>query len=122
MLSLIQVDEAHKKFNHCGRTKLYELLKSKYYNITQHWVTDYLSKCTVCQVHSSFVVSTLTLTQTHTALAPPKVVQPIISLLPGERYQLDLMNVSAYKEDNDQYQYIMTLIDHFSGYTWLRAL
>jgi hypothetical protein len=60
--------------------------------------------------------------QKHTVLAPPKVIQPIISLLPGERFQLDLINLSSYKQDNDNYQYIMTLIDHFSGYTWLRPL
>jgi transposase InsO family protein len=35
-----------------------------------------------------------------------------------ERVQIDLKEYTLYAEDNDDYRYQLTIVDHFSGFPW----
>jgi hypothetical protein len=35
-----------------------------------------------------------------------------------ERLQIDLKEYTLYKEENDDFQYQLTIVDHFSGFPW----
>lgn len=45
----------------------------------------------------------------------PKVIQPILSSKSRERLVIDLIDVQKFREENDNYGWILTAVDHFSG-------
>jgi hypothetical protein len=45
-------------------------------------------------------------------------LKPILSVGVMDRLQIDLKEFTFYQEWNDEYSYLLTVIDHFSGYPW----
>ena len=51
-----------------------------------------------------------------------KVRDPIISQYKLERIQIDLVDIRCYAQHNDDYNWILNIIDHFTCYAWSFAL
>jgi len=93
---------------HHGWTRTYSLVKEKHAGITEHMVRDFSNKCEVC---ISF-----------TNVQKKPRLKPILSLGIMDRMQIDLKEFTFYEEWNDGYSYMLTIVDHFSGYPWAYPL
>ena len=45
-------------------------------------------------------------------------MKPILSQGVMERLQIDLKEFEFYEEENDGFKYMLTMVDHFSGFPW----
>ena len=45
-------------------------------------------------------------------------LKPILSRGVMDRIQIDLKEFTLYADDNDGYNYLLTVVDHFSGFPW----
>lgn len=63
---------------------------------------EYIKNCKPCQLKKSF----------HTT----EVVQNIITKLPWERIQIDLVDLRHYSDENDGYCWLLNVVDCFSKY------
>jgi len=48
-----------------------------------------------------------------------KGITPIYTSRPKEQFQIDFIDMSSSKTKNLGYQYVLTIIDHFSKYAWV---
>jgi hypothetical protein len=39
-----------------------------------------------------------------------------------DRLQIDLKEYTSYSDENDGYNYLLTVVDHFSGFPWAYPL
>lgn len=90
-----------------GIRQFYYRVCSKYLNIFRRECSEFIKKQKVYQ---------LTRNTTHI------VNKPILSSAPNERWAIDLVDMNRYSGFNNQYRYILTCIDYFSGYSWARPL
>lgn len=91
-----------------GRDRLYSYLCNKYYGITKQMVASWLAR-----------------NATHQRHAPRKshrVVKPVLSNRPNERWQADLIDMQSYASWNKHHRYILAIIDHFSKLAYCVAL
>jgi transposase InsO family protein len=51
-----------------------------------------------------------------------KVIRPIIAKAPNERWGMDLIDMSTGPQATRTFNYILTVVDFFSGYVWARRL
>jgi transposase InsO family protein len=64
--------------------------------------------------------------QTHQVLRArrvhPRVVQPLLSVKPFRMWAMDLINMLAYKDENDGFGYILVVIDVMTKFVHLRPI
>ena len=90
-----------------GIKQFYYRVCSKYLNIFRRDCGDYIKRQKVYQ---------MTRNTTH------QINKPIITSAPNERWAIDLVDMNRYSGLNNQYRYILTCIDYFTGYVWARPL
>ena len=92
-----------------GRDKIYAIAHAQHPNISRPMVQRFLANLEVHQLHR-----------------PNKLYSSssnvIISKRPLERFHVDLIYVDKMKGYNDQVEYLLTVIDHFSHKVWVRPL
>ena len=90
-----------------GRDKLFFYTKSRY-NISRRYIADFLS---TLEVHQLTVVK-------------PRVpvVKPIVAKRPYERWQIDLVDMSNLARTNRGTHFLLTVIDVFSKFAYVRPL
>jgi len=52
----------------------------------------------------------------------PKVIAPIVTQRPNQRWGMDLIDMSTGAGPNRATRYIVTVVDYFSGYIWARYI
>jgi transposase InsO family protein len=52
----------------------------------------------------------------------PKVIAPIVTQRPNQRWGMDLIDMSIGMGPNRLTRYILTVVDYFSGYIWARYI
>ncbi len=75
----------------------------EHYGISQGMVREHLKLCKICE-------------QYNPVNKPPKDIIPIRSSEVNERWVFDTMH--DFIDDNDGYEYIGVIIDHFSKYSF----
>jgi len=93
-----------------GITVFYKRVREKYLNIRRSDVSSFLKSQKVYQI---------TRPQVHT------INHPILAKSPNERYGIDCINMVSYLTANGGergFRFILTVVDYFSRYVWLRAL
>jgi len=96
------MEAAHAE--HFGYHCVFSCVYKEYENVTKLECKNYCKNCPECAMYN-----------------PRKKdphVMPIISTLPFEHVQIDLKDLSGYKDDNDGYRYALNIVDHFSSYPW----
>jgi len=88
--------------------KLYERLSLEYLNISRDEVKKILNTLEVKQLQSGFSSS--------------KVVKPIISEKPMNQWEIDLIDMSEYEKSNENFAFLLTVIDTHSKFAWVRPL
>ncbi len=88
-----------------GMLSFYSLVNRKYINITRAEVIAFLRNQNGYQLSRPVVTERV-------------VNAPIISNYPRERILLDLTSMEDVESHNKHYLYILTIIDHFSGFAW----
>lgn len=93
-----------------GRDKTYLTLKLNYTGFTRNDISNFLNNLQTYQLHKKTKVN--------------KIHTPIISSFPLERIQIDLIDLNNIrdKDDDGDYRYVLTCIDHFSKYSWCYPL
>ena len=93
-------------FGH-GIKQFYDIITSKYLNITRKDINDFLKK----QINYQLTFK------------PQKRKEPVKKFnKPNEAYALDLIDIHRYKTFNKNYAYILTMIDVYNSHIWLRPL
>lgn len=95
------IDLVYNDCNYFGITKLYQLIKTKYFGISKKDVANYLKNNQTNQLHNKPKMQKI-------------VVRPIEVKKPCERLQVDFIELN----ENDGYRYILNCIDVFSKYVW----
>ena len=94
-----------------GISLFYKRVRNKYLNVRRTDVSAFLKAQIPYQI---------TQPQNHV------VNKPIMSHSPNERYGIDCINLVSYASANGGvdrgYKYILTVVDYFSRFTWVRAL
>ncbi|KAF7685800.1 hypothetical protein CDIK_3451 [Cucumispora dikerogammari] len=127
-LLYLKIDEGlHKRVFHANDVKLMKLKVTKLHNV-QHFeanrfedvynnfffkiprdiIREVVSNCTTCRQAQPFKVKE---TQIH-----------ILAKRPMERLMIDLIDMQRYKELNEGYVWILTVIDVYSKFTWAFSL
>lgn len=90
-----------------GILAFYKLVASKYINIRRSDCEEFLKKQPYYQLQQ-----------------PLKHVinKPIVSTYPNQIYAIDLIDMELYVSKNNRNKYILTIVDVFSGKTWLGKL
>jgi transposase InsO family protein len=83
-----------------GRDKLFQRLFAKYIGISRKHITDVLR---------SIPAHSLT-----TSVQKPRPTKPIVVLEPNKHWQMDLIDLSKYAEENKDYRYVLNIVDLFS--------
>lgn len=107
-----------KECAHFGRGRLHKALKVKYYGISQEDCLNFLKSCEHCRVRVKLLSTYTYLLKAFAPIEKRAVTQPIIVEKPGDRITIDLVDLSAYKLDNDGYCFLLTMIDCLSQMVW----
>lgn len=97
------ISELYAKYP-CGRDKLYDRVRQTYAKITREDVARWLRGS---ENASRYVRP-----------KKRKVVRPITSNMPKDRFQADLITMSSIKYNNRHKAFILVVIDHFSKRVW----
>ena len=89
-----------------GYKQFYYLIAGKYLNIKRAAVQEFLNRQPTYQM---------------TRQSSHFINKPILSKHCNERWSIDLIDFNRYGENNG-YRYILSCIDYFSRYCWIRAL
>jgi len=100
--------EEYKKFP-CGRDKLWCIVKQQHPEISRRFVAGFLENLECHQMH---------LPRKHFT----ESANVIVTKRSRERLQVDLIYVDKLKGYNNQVEYFLTCIDHFSGKAFVRTL
>jgi transposase InsO family protein len=92
-----------------GRDRMYKRLKAKYVGISRRDVMKFLRRQEAHQLHQPVRKSRV-------------LHRVIIAKRPFERWQADLIDMRRLKGYNNRDAWILTVIDLFSKYGWVRAL
>jgi transposase InsO family protein len=103
------IDKEYNNFAYYGRDKLYHLIKNKYFGISRNDVMNYLQKNETNQLHSKQMIKKI-------------VTKPILTSKPRERYQMDFIEIPENVFLNNNFRYILTIIDCFSKYSFCYPL
>ncbi len=77
----------------------------EHYGISQGMVSDHIKSCKICEQYNPIN-------------KPPKDIIPILSSEVNERWVVDTTYMHDFKDENDGYEYIGVIIDHFSKYSF----
>ena len=80
-------------------------LKKIYYGINLEDVIKTLKKCHICKRNKTTIIK--------------KFITPIIEDSIRNRYQIDLIDMTDYIDENDKYKYIITILDCASKYGYV---
>lgn len=91
---------------HVGSSKLWDAVSEQYCYIPQSFVKEFVRNCTTCATRRNF----------------PNLVaaKPIISNAFLNRVQVDLIAMTSIPDGD--YRYICHVRDHFTRYSWARAI
>ncbi|KAG0433864.1 hypothetical protein DMUE_5373 [Dictyocoela muelleri] len=84
--------------------KIYQKLSSDYIGIRRNDVRKYVDKCEACKMTSSHKIK--------------HYYHYILSRKHHEGLFLDIVDLSQYKEMNNEYRYILTCLDSFSKFAF----
>jgi hypothetical protein len=87
-----------------GILNFYKLVVSKHINITRDDCEDFLKKQAYYQLQQPLAHVTN---------------KPIVATYPNQLYCIDLIDMELYVNFNSRNRYILTIVDVFSGKTWL---
>lgn len=87
-----------------GRDRLFDRVKRTYVGISKRDVEAFVKARKEAQIHAP--------------VRRQKIRTPILARAPFRRWQIDLVDVSAYRASNDGVLYLLTVIDCFSKYAW----
>ena len=90
-----------------GINTFYKLVVSKYINIRRSDCEEFLKQQPYYQLQQPL---------THV------VNRPIVATYPNQIYGIDLIDMETYVSKNNRNRYILTIVDIFSGKTWLGKL
>jgi hypothetical protein len=91
-----------------SRDRFYGQVTQMYIGISRRVVQDFLNNQESYQMHKPVIKQ--------------KTVKPIITGHPNQRYQIDLVDMSAYAYWNGGYHFLLTIVDLFSKRAWVYAL
>ena len=90
-----------------GQNNWYRLITQHVLGITKRQAIEFLKSKEVYQLTRD----------------PNKAVnKPLLASRPYQIYAIDLVDVARYKQGNNRYIFILTIVDLFSGYTWFEPL
>lgn len=98
----------HVTHGHAGRDRLYSILITKAYGLKRDEIMVILNECEICQARR--------------ALVTRPVIRPIIANHPRERYIADLIDFRYYSEINNDYKWMLVVVDSFSKFIWTTPL
>jgi transposase InsO family protein len=98
------IEEAYKRTT-MGRDKIFDDLRREYANISIRMINDYLQKNPSHQLHK------------HVAVNNP-ITQPTVTKAPNQIWQMD---VTEYKVSDKESVYLITIIDCFSKFAWVKS-
>jgi hypothetical protein len=90
---------------HRGRDSTFEKLTASFYNLTRAEVEMLIRETEVYQVSSK-------------TKNPEKVTNPLMTSRPMEHLQMDLVDFHQYKGTNNQYTFLLVVVDCFSKFLW----
>ena len=88
-----------------GVDTFYKALKNIYPNIKRKKVVEFLKS------EDSYTL--------HKPVTRPRIYRRVFTKGIDYLYEIDLVDVSRYREENDNYTFLVTLIDTFSKYAWV---
>lgn len=97
------IKEEHSP-GHIGASKLIHLINQKYYGIPAKMVRDYIKNCDACSHYNDL-----------TTIQPVKINNIVAKY---DRYMMDCMDLRKYASDNDNYKWILNVIDTYTKYLW----
>ncbi|KAF7676623.1 Pro-Pol polyprotein [Cucumispora dikerogammari] len=89
---------------HFKTEKIFERLNNIAIKITRNEVKTVIDACANCQIQNKM--------KTYNS------IQPIIAKHAFHRYKMDLMSLIAYSDVNNNYKYILVVIDCYSKFIW----
>ncbi|KAF9752809.1 Gag-Pol polyprotein [Nosema granulosis] len=90
--------------HHYGINRFEVKCNDYFFKIPRDVIREVIANCTVCA-------------QSQPLKTKEKLVH-ITALRPMERLQIDLIDMRRYKDSNDQFSWILTIIDVYSKYAW----
>lgn len=93
---------------HVGMNKLEQLAEKCYFKISREVIRDVISKCVSCA-------------QAQPLKTKDKMVH-IKAFSPGERFQIDLIDMRQFSNNNDNYNWLFVLIDIYSKFCIVKKL
>jgi hypothetical protein len=90
---------------HRGRDSTFEKLTASFFNLTRNEVEMLIRETEVYQVSSK-------------TKNPEKVTNPLMTSRPMEHLQMDLVDFHQYKGQNNQYTFLLVVVDCFSKFLW----
>ncbi|KAG0440842.1 Gag-Pol polyprotein [Dictyocoela muelleri] len=93
---------------HLGINKLEDLCNKKFFGIRRDIIRKIVSNCQICSLAQP--------------LKYKDEVHHIIAKKPNERFQIDLIDLKSYSEENGGYKWILTVIDIYSRFGFVKAL
>lgn len=97
----LEVLQLHNQ-NHYGQNRLYELCQLKFFSIPRSVVREIVNNCKVCLQSQP--------------LKTKEKMKHIVASKPWERLMIDLIDMRAYKETNEGFGWILTVIDVYSKF------
>ena len=86
---------------HLGRDRLFSIVRHEFYGVSKENVSPIIKNCEPCMQENLFA------TKPH--------ITPIFSAQPRDRYIADLVDLSAYKKLNENYTFVLTMVDCYSN-------
>ncbi|MDO9013584.1 MAG: integrase [Polynucleobacter sp.] len=99
------ISRIHVNLRHVAWGATYQCLKEKYANITESDVRTFVNECIVCIQNSN-------------VRSDRKDIQPVLACRPNMHWQIDLVDMKRYADQNDGYKWILCVVDVFSKFMW----
>ena len=90
-----------------GIEALHSMISLKFIGIPKSMINEFLANHSAHQVQKQI---------------SQKVNQPLRPLYPNHWWQLDILYLTPFEKSNHKYKYVLTIIDIFSKFVWLRGL
>jgi hypothetical protein len=89
---------------HSGWNRTFKMIRQDHIGVSEIAVREYVKSWDVC-------------IKFETVRKKPRL-KPILSCGVMDRMQIDLKEFEFYEEENDGFRYMLTVVDHFSGFPW----
>jgi hypothetical protein len=94
-----QIINTYKKFNFVGKQKLYKLLQKNNVNVTMKDIDRVIDNIESYQLHKK---------------QKPKIESHMVAFFINQIQLIDILDLQNYKSQNNQYKYILAIIDVFT--------